>query len=111
MVAYFVSSIGILKIMDELQALFKRLFKDHWQFLYDDWPLMDAPKNHRTSIKDVVRIKDVKNTLMNRLGPVPVFYFLVFLWPNVTYPGPYREMEKGLLVLYHLVTGAAMDAL
>jgi hypothetical protein len=111
MVAYFVSSISILKIMDELQALFKRLFKDHWQFLYDDWPLMDAPKNHRTSIKDVVRIKDVKNTLMNRLGPVPVFYFLVFLWPNATYPGPYREVEKGLLVLYHLVTGAAMDAL
>lgn len=42
---------------------------------------------------------------------MPVFYFLVFLWPNAIYPGPYREVEKGRRVLYHLVTGVAMDAL
>lgn len=45
---------------------------------------------------------------MRRLGPLPVFFFLVVIWSKELYPGPYRDVDKGLLVLYHLVTGKAM---
>lgn len=56
-------------------------------------------------------MKQVKTKLMKRLGAIPVFFFLVVLWSGVHYPGPYREVDKGLLLLYHLVTGNAMDAM
>ncbi|KAF9898890.1 hypothetical protein EC991_010150, partial [Linnemannia zychae] len=48
---------------------------------------------------------------MKRLGPIPVFFFLVVVWSGVRYPGPYRELDKGLLILYHLVTGLSMEAM
>lgn len=74
----------------------------------EEWPTRELPNNHRTGIKIVGHIKDVKETLVKRLGPLPVFFFLVVIWSGTLYPGPYRDVEKGLLVLYHLVTGKTM---
>ncbi|KAI9241985.1 MAG: hypothetical protein BYD32DRAFT_360435, partial [Podila humilis] len=34
---------------------------------------------------------------------IPVFFFLVVIWSCDKYPGPYHDVDKGLLVLYHLV--------
>ncbi|KAI1288627.1 hypothetical protein EDD11_009851, partial [Mortierella claussenii] len=84
---------------------------DEWKFLDEDWPMQDHPKNLRTGLKSITHMSTVKNLLMTRLGPIPVFFFLVVIWPSNKYPGPYREVEKGLLVLYHLVAGLPMDGI
>jgi hypothetical protein len=97
--------------MEDLNKHFGRLLDDQWQFLLEEWPTMEPLNNHRTSIKNVGQIKAVKNKLMKRLEPIPVFFFLVVLWTGTRYPGPYREVEKGLLLLYYLITGNAMDAM
>ncbi|KAG2215953.1 hypothetical protein INT45_004087, partial [Circinella minor] len=50
-------------------------------------------------------IDEIKEVLLNRFGFIPVFYSLTVLYGNVEYPGPYREIEKGLVLLYHMVSG------
>ena len=97
--------------MSNLDTHLKQLLKNHWGFLDEGWPTVEQQHNHRTAVKPVEHIKLVKETLVKRLGPIPVFFFLVTLWPYAKYPGPYREVEKGLLILYHLTTGVAMDGI
>ncbi|KAI9247654.1 hypothetical protein BDA99DRAFT_419202, partial [Phascolomyces articulosus] len=42
---------------------------------------------------------------------IPVYYFLVVLYGNKEYPGPYKEIEKGLILLYHIVSGKPADCI
>jgi hypothetical protein len=91
-----------------LEDNLQQLLHDEWQFLDEEWPTQECPSNHRTSLKSIPRMNTVKDKLMERLGPIPVFFFLTVIWSCDKYPGPYREVEKGLLVLYHLVTGLPM---
>jgi hypothetical protein len=94
-----------------LKSHLKKLIQDHWQYLDEGWPTREPATNHRTALKDVGNIAYVKQVLLTRLGAVPVFFFLVVIWPVTTYPGPYREVDKGLLILYHLVKGLSMDGM
>jgi DDE superfamily endonuclease len=98
-------------IMTNLKTLFQQLLHDEWSFLDVEWPMQEQSNNHRTALKQVAHMKIVKNVLMRKLGAVPVFYFLVVIWSRNQYPGPYREVDKGLLILYHLVAGLAMDGM
>jgi hypothetical protein len=84
---------------------FRKLMDKHWSFYYDKWPEMKPGKYHRTEIKTVTNIDRVKEVLVKKLGLVPVFFFLVVLFPFKHHPGPYRNIEKGLLLLYHMIQG------
>lgn len=97
--------------MSNIKRHFKQLLQDQWGFLDEEWPIHEMRNNHRTAIKPVERMAIVKETLFKRLGAIPVFFFLMVLWAHGQYPGPYREVEKGLLILYHLVKGVSMDAM
>jgi hypothetical protein len=90
---------------------FTSLMEKHWMFLYSKWPEMKPTKFHRTMIKSVSEINHIKEIVLKKLGPIPVFFFLVVLFPieNHHYPGPYRNVEKGLLILYHLLEGSTFD--
>ncbi|KAI7873436.1 hypothetical protein K492DRAFT_111394, partial [Lichtheimia hyalospora FSU 10163] len=39
---------------------------------------------------------------------IPVFFFLVVVFGCDNYPGPYRHVDKGLLILYHLLSGCSI---
>ncbi|KAI7855742.1 hypothetical protein BDC45DRAFT_438856, partial [Circinella umbellata] len=39
---------------------------------------------------------------------ISVFFFLSILYAHREYPGPYLEIEKGLMILYHLVSEDCM---
>lgn len=91
---------------EDLKIEINKLIINKWTFLNMDWPYIHYVFNHRTSIKDMKSdIKKIKDILLNQLGYIPVFYFLVVLYGSYEYPGPYREVEKGLLLLYHIVSG------
>ncbi|KAF9367491.1 hypothetical protein BGX21_007336, partial [Mortierella sp. AD011] len=72
-----------------MDAEFDKLLSAQWRFLHQDWPVVSQSRFHRTEIKKVENIKKVKDLVHHRLG----------------YPGPYRNIEKGVLVLYMLLTG------
>ncbi len=97
--------------MTKLSHLFKQLLHDEWSFLDAEWPTKEPSNNHRMGLKAVAHMNTIKETLMSRLGAIPVFYFLVVIWYHNKSPGPYMDVEKGLLVLYHLVTGVSMDGI
>ena len=67
--------------MSAAKTHFQKLLEKQWEFLEEEWPIVDAPNNHRSAVKQVGNIKHVKDVLMSRLGAIPVFFFLVVLWP------------------------------
>lgn len=92
------------KLKDEID----RLILNKWKFLDEAWPEIKNRYNHRTKIKDIKDneiMKEIKNELLEKLGYIPVYYFLTILYTNKEYPGPYREIEKELILLYHVVSG------
>lgn len=92
------------KLDDEIN----KLIINNWNFLNEPWPEIRNRFNHRTKIKDIKNndiMKEIKQELLEKLGYIPVYYFLTKLYTNREYPGPYREIEKGLILLYHIVSG------
>ncbi|KAF9969244.1 hypothetical protein BGZ73_008506 [Actinomortierella ambigua] len=50
-------------------------------------------------IKPVKEIRKAKDFVLHRLGAIPVFFFLTVQSGTKSYAGPYRNVEKGLLIL------------
>lgn len=63
---------------------------------------------HRTQLVHIKNIDEVKNELNKKLGILPVFVFLTDFFYKVEVPGPYYHADKGLLILYHLVSGLSI---
>lgn len=80
----------------------------YWTFLSDGWPVVLKGKYHRTELKSVKDVQYLKSYVLEHLGYIPVFFFLVVLFGDREYPGPYRGVEKGLLLLYQLLTGCSI---
>jgi len=57
-----------------------------------------------TKIKNI-HIEAVKAEIYSKLGYIPVFFFLTVIFGNYDYKGLYRNIEKGLLLLYQLISG------
>lgn len=94
---------------NELHEAFGDLINKHWSFLEEEWPTIERSKYHRTSTKEISAIQMAKEKVLQSLGFIPVFFFLVVLFGAQDYSGPYNNVEKGILLLYHLVTGCSME--
>lgn len=92
----------------EIIAEFQLLMQLQWQFLAFSWPMIAKNKYHRSELKEVNEISYLKSFVLDRLGYIPVFFFLVVLFGSEEYPRPYRNVEKGLLILYHLLSGCSV---
>lgn len=64
---------------------------------------------HRTDIKEIRFIDEIKKVLLEKLGFFPIFVFLTQYLHKIDLPGPYRLSEKGLLLLYQLVQGKSIN--
>ncbi|KAI9466542.1 hypothetical protein BX667DRAFT_523863 [Coemansia mojavensis] len=71
--------------------------------------VLPLKKYHRSEVKKIREIEHVKSTLYETLGTIPVFFFLNELFSAEHYPGPYCNVEKGLVVLYQLVQGYSIN--
>ena len=61
----------------KLARLFDKLLENEWGFLDEPWPMCPKVKTfHRSELKPIARIQDMKKVLMKRLGAIPVFFFL-----------------------------------
>src|ERR1700730_4331219 len=88
---------------------YNKLMHDQWAFLFEQWPQIPKSKFHQTEMKTVNDIEHVKDTVLQQLGYIPVFFFLTVLFAIQDYPGPYHNCEKGLLILYQLVKNCSME--
>lgn len=74
----------------------------------ETWPTVSTPKFHRTEKKAIPNISKAKDFVFQKLGIIPVFFFLTTLFAVDVYPGPYCNVEKGILLLYQLLRGCAI---
>ena len=100
---------------DELEVkrdtAFNNLMRNKWGFFYDTWPEFKPTKYHRKEIEDIKDIEHVKKVVLDGLGYTPVFFFLTVLFPFKHHPGPRRNVEKGLLLIYQLITGDSFETM
>jgi hypothetical protein len=87
---------------------FQKILASQWAFLSSPWPVVEKNKYNRTEVKEVNDIGVVKHYVIEHLGVIPVFFFLSVIFSKFETPGPYSNVEKGLLVLYHLLTGCSL---
>ncbi|KAF9975920.1 hypothetical protein BGZ75_000381 [Mortierella antarctica] len=90
---------------------YAHIMDTHWSFLQEEWPAVEKAKFHRTEVKDIVDIAHVKSIVLKRLGFIPTFFFLTQIFGKRDYGGPYRNVEKGLLLLYALITGESLSTM
>ncbi|KAL1928575.1 hypothetical protein VTP01DRAFT_2931 [Rhizomucor pusillus] len=79
----------------EIRQEFEKLMRQEWAILTSSWPSAQKEKYHRMEIKPVNEIAFVKDFVLNRLGVLPVFFFLVAVFGEHEYAGPYKHVEKG----------------
>lgn len=91
-------------IIEELN----RIHAKYWSFLDEDWKVKEDIYKHRTEIKDINFIENIKNDILNKLGYIPIFFFLNSIFNKYNYKTPYRDIEKGLLIIYHLISGKSI---
>lgn len=89
----------------ELKAEINKLVLNEWGFLSENWRKINFKYKHRTNIKHIKGINEIKKELVDKLGYTSVFFFLTKLYTHKEYPAPYFEIEKGLYLIYHLIAG------
>ena len=99
-------------IPTKLQNCIARLLEEEWKFLDQPWPMCPKTKKyHRSEMKPINHLQKMKEVLMRRLGPIPVFFFLTVIWTKFYFPGPYKAVDKGIAFLYYFVAGQTMDSM
>lgn len=100
-----------LLIDEKLKKEYHNIFINQWQFLKDGWPNIEKKKYNRQKLKDIDFIQDIKKKVFDKLGILSVYFFLIVLWEPIDYCSPYRNVEKGLIILYYLITDLSMNEL
>jgi hypothetical protein len=97
----------------DLQTLYDLQVKEllnTWDFLHCSYPETKKYKFfHRTIIQDVKYIDEIKKILIQKIGYLPIHIFLTDYFYKIELPGPYRHIEKGLLLLFHIVSGLSIN--
>ncbi|GAA5814173.1 hypothetical protein MFLAVUS_007666 [Mucor flavus] len=94
-----------------LQNEIDKIILNEWEFLNENWMKVHNSYKLRTELKHIKEIKEIKKELLDKLGYTAIFFFLTKLYTNKEYPSPYFEVEKGLYVIYHLISGITNQCL
>ncbi len=92
----------------ERRALKKKLNNEIFSLIEQKWTLiLDEPQNiyeitkyHREKLNDLPEIFKIKKELIDKIGYIPIFIFLNTFWCKYPWPGNYRIVEIGLLIIY-----------
>ncbi|KAL9647206.1 hypothetical protein ABK040_012558 [Willaertia magna] len=97
------------KLKDMLKEEIDKLLDKEWPELkFTNYPTPTNKHFHRTKIKNIEEIKKIKNYVLEKLGFIPVYIFLLKFGES-DYIGPYRNLEKGILLLYLLLSGKSLN--
>ena len=104
--------IGNTPMPRKLAKRIDELLESEWEFLEKPWPMCPKIKTfHRSEMKPIPRIQEMKDLLKRRLGSIAVFFFLSTIWSKHYFPGPYNALEKGIAFLYFFIAGETMDSM
>lgn len=97
-----------LLLQNKLQMEYELLIKSKWKFLENEYK--PIKKNyHRTELQEIKNIEKVKKNIENKIGVIPTFLFLTDFCNKFDLPGPYRNIDKALIILEHLLNGISIN--
>lgn len=88
---------------------YEKIFINHWSFLNNTYKSNIKKQYHRKKINNYENIQKVKEHVLKVLGCIPVFVFLTEICSNIKLPGPYYNIEKGILILEFLLNGYSIS--
>lgn len=91
-----------------VESLIKDLINKKWICLNNDYNYIDTNKYEYRQFRKIAAFDIIKKTIKNKLGYLVPYIFLTDFFKNFIFPGPYTNIEKGLLIIYELVTGCSM---
>jgi hypothetical protein len=94
-----------------IEKEYNRIFVNNWKFMNKEYLYNAENKYHRKKIEEIPNINNLKSNVYKKLGSIPTYIFLVDLCNNIKLPGPYNNIEKGLLLLEHLLNGYSMSGM
>jgi hypothetical protein len=62
---------------DNINHEVNKILINEWQFLNNNWPIIHSKYKHRTEIKGIEFINEIKMELKNKIGYVAVFFFFL----------------------------------
>jgi hypothetical protein len=90
-------------IKENINKEYKKITNEYWKFLNYGWPTIHKKVNHTRKKSSINNYLEIKTEVMNKLGIIPTYFFLTILFGDKDYPGPYNNIEKGLLILYFII--------
>lgn len=93
----------------KLQKEYEKLIASKWHFLNNNYKPVIKKNFHRTELQDIERIEEIKQVLYDALGVIPVFIFITDFCNNFNIPGPYKDIDKAIIILYHLIVGVSIN--
>jgi hypothetical protein len=91
--------------MEQLLIEHKQLVvNQHWGILKENWSTMEAGKYHHTKVKQILGIQTIKQHIADQIGYIGPYIFLNEFFSRYDWVLPYHNIEKGLLLIYHLLT-------
>lgn len=97
------------ELQHKLRKEYENIIKSKWKFLLNDYKPITRKHFHRTEIQEIFDIDNIKKIILEKIGPVAVFIFLTDFCNKFDIPGPYRNIDKALIVLYHMVCGVSIN--
>lgn len=92
-----------------LTVLFYEIIDNYWNFLDNDYSTdVDVNINYIP----VSYINDIKSKIFNNIGFISVFTFLTDFFSKYEFYGnKYNNIQKGLLILFQLITGVSNEGI
>lgn len=96
-------------IKEKIDTEIENILYENWSFLDKSYKKINKKYYHRTELKDIKGIENIKSKVFDRLGYIPVFFFLNELFANRDYKcGAYKYADKGILLLYQILYGVSL---
>lgn len=95
-------------LQNKLQIEYEILINNKWKFLENEYRPIEK-KYHRTELNEIKNINEIKKNIEDKIGVIATFIFLTDFCNKFDLPGPYRNIDKALIVLEHLLCGLSIN--
>jgi hypothetical protein len=93
----------------KLQQEYENIIKNKWCFLHNDYN-NNYQIYHRTNeLKQIRNMNQIKEDIVDKIGILAPFVFITDFCSKFRLPGPYNDIDKVLIVLYHMICGASIN--
>lgn len=98
-----------MNLQEALIHEYEDIYEKYWLFMENTYESKIKKQYHRSKINNYININNVKKHVYESLGAIPVFIFLTEICSKIKLPGPYYNVEKGILVIELLLNGLSIN--